>query len=92
MSIARETVQVIQEAWSAVGLKATIELLDLAPVVAAFREGHFDAGYGGYTYRFDPNDFYARNLHSQSEWSRGNSCGTMSATIAWWKKPNGRLT
>jgi peptide/nickel transport system substrate-binding protein len=73
LAIARETVQVVQEGWNAVGFKATIELLDAAPVVAAFREGHFDAGFGGYTYRFDPNDFYARNLHSQSEWSRGNS-------------------
>jgi peptide/nickel transport system substrate-binding protein len=73
LSIARETVQVVQEGWNAVGFKATIELLDAAPVIAAFREGHFDAGFGGYTYRFDPNDFYARNLHSQSEWSRGNS-------------------
>ena len=73
LAIARETVQVVQEGWNAVGFKATLELLDTAPVVAAFREGHFDAGFGGYTYRFDPNDFYARNLHSQSEWNRGNS-------------------
>jgi len=73
LSTARETVQVVQEGWNTVGFKATLELLDTAPVVAAFREGHFDAGYGGYTYRFDPNDFYARNLHSKSEWNRGNS-------------------
>jgi len=73
LSIVRETAQVIQAAWDAVGLKATLELLDTVPLLAALREGHFDAAMGGYTYRFDPNDFYARDLHSQSEWSKGRS-------------------
>jgi ABC-type transport system substrate-binding protein len=70
LAIARETVQVIQAAWDAVGLKATLELLDTVPLLAAGREGTFDARLGGYTYRFDPNDFYARNLHSKSEWNK----------------------
>jgi len=70
LAIARETVQVIQAAWDAVGLKATLELLDTVPLLAAGREGNFDARLGGYTYRFDPNDFYARNLHSKSEWNK----------------------
>ena len=43
------------------------------PFLAAAREGHFDGRLGGYTYRYDPNDFYARNLHSQSEWNKSNS-------------------
>jgi peptide/nickel transport system substrate-binding protein len=73
VSVARETAQVIQAAWDAVGLKATLEILDTAPLLAASREGNFDARFGGYTYRFDPNDFYARNLHSQSEWNKANS-------------------
>jgi peptide/nickel transport system substrate-binding protein len=72
-ALARETVQVIQEAWDAVGLKATLDLLDTAPFTAASREGAFDARLGGYTYRYEPNDFYARNLHSQSEWNKSNS-------------------
>jgi len=73
IALARETVQVIQAAWEAVGLKATLELLDTAPLIAAWREGAFDASLGGYTYRYDPNDFYARNLHSKSEWNKSNS-------------------
>ena len=32
LSIARETVQVVQEAWNTVGFKATIELLDTLPL------------------------------------------------------------
>jgi peptide/nickel transport system substrate-binding protein len=72
-ALARETVQVIQAAWEAVGLKVTLDLLDTVPFLAAAREGHFDGRLGGYTYRYDPNDFYARNLHSQSEWNRSNS-------------------
>jgi peptide/nickel transport system substrate-binding protein len=73
LSIARETAQVIQATWDAVGLKATLELLDTVPWLAALREGTFDATFAGYTYRFDPNDFYARDLHSQSAWSKGRS-------------------
>lgn len=73
IAIARETVQVIQAAWEAVGLKGSLEFLDTAPLIAAWREGDFDASLGGYTYRYDPNDFYARNLHSQSEWNKSNS-------------------
>jgi peptide/nickel transport system substrate-binding protein len=72
-AIARETVQVIQAAWEAVGFKVALEFLDTAPLVAALREGDFDAVLGGYTYRYDPNDFYARNLHSKSEWNKSNS-------------------
>jgi peptide/nickel transport system substrate-binding protein len=72
-ALARETVQVIQAAWDAIGLKATLELLDTVPFLAAAREGHFDGRLGGYTYRYDPNDFYARNLHSKSEWNKSNS-------------------
>jgi peptide/nickel transport system substrate-binding protein len=72
-AVARESVQVIQAAWDAVGLKATLDLLDTVPFTAASREGNFDARFGGYTYRYDPNDFFARNLHSQSEWNKSNS-------------------
>jgi peptide/nickel transport system substrate-binding protein len=73
IATSRETVQVIQASLDAVGLKATLELLDTAPLLAASREGAFDARFGGYTYRYDPNDFYARNLHSKSEWNKSNS-------------------
>jgi peptide/nickel transport system substrate-binding protein len=69
-ALARETVQVIQASWDAVGLKATLELLDTAPFIAAGREGAFDARLGGHTYRYDPDDFFARNLHSKSQFNQ----------------------
>jgi peptide/nickel transport system substrate-binding protein len=72
-ALARESVQVIQAAWDAVGLKTSLDLLDTVPFLAASREGNFEARFGGYTYRYEPNDFYARNLHSKSEWNKSNS-------------------
>ena len=32
-------------------------------------KGTFDALINGHTYRFDPDDFYFRNLHSKSDYS-----------------------
>jgi ABC-type transport system substrate-binding protein len=69
-ALARETVQVIQEAWGAVGFKTTLDLLDTAPFIAATREGKYDARLGGHTYRYDPNDFFGRNLHSKSQFNQ----------------------
>ena len=69
-SLVRETVQVIQESWNAVGLKVTLELLDQAPFIEATRAGRFDARLGGHTYRYDPNDWFARNLHSKSHFNQ----------------------
>jgi peptide/nickel transport system substrate-binding protein len=69
-ALARETVQVIQAAWEAVGLKVTLDLLDTAPFVEATREGKFDARLGGHTYRYDPDDFFGRNLHSKSQFNQ----------------------
>src|SRR6266568_1704242 len=45
-ALARETVQVIQASWEAVGLKVTLELLDTVPFLAAAREGNFDGRLG----------------------------------------------
>jgi len=70
LTLARETVQVIQAAWDAVGLKATLHLLDTVPLIAAGREGSFDARLGSHTYRYDPDDFFGRNLHSKSQFNQ----------------------
>ena len=72
-ALARETVQVIQAAWDAVGLKATLRSPRYCPLRCGCAGGRFRREIGGYTYRYDPNDFYARNLHSKSEWNRSNS-------------------
>jgi peptide/nickel transport system substrate-binding protein len=68
-TIARETAQVVQDFWTTAGLKVTIDALDTVPFREARNEGKFDAMIQGNTYRYDPDDYFARNLHSKSEYS-----------------------
>ncbi len=65
----RESAQVIQDLWSTVGFKVTVEALDVVPFREARNGGTFDALINGHTYRFDPDDFFFRNLHSKSDYS-----------------------
>ena len=62
--------QIVQEMWSSVGFKASLEPLDTVPLLTARREGTFDGSIQGNTYRFDPDDFYGRNLHSKSRYAQ----------------------
>jgi peptide/nickel transport system substrate-binding protein len=66
----RESGQVIQDQWNTVGFKATVEPLDTVPFRNARGEGAFDGLINGHTYRYDPDDFYGRNLHSKSEYAQ----------------------
>jgi peptide/nickel transport system substrate-binding protein len=77
-AVARETAQVIQDLWNTVGLKVTVEPLDTVPFRAARNEGTFDALINGNTYRYDPDDYFARNLHSKSEYN-GSLSGWQNA-------------
>jgi ABC-type transport system substrate-binding protein len=65
-----QTAQVIQSLWNAVGFKATVEPLDTVPFQDARRDGTFDGLINGHTYRYDPDDFFGRNLHSKSEYAQ----------------------
>src|SRR6266699_6042018 len=56
--------------WNNVGVKVTLEPLDTMPYLAARKQGDFDGLISGNTLRFDPNDFYGRNLHSKSEYAQ----------------------
>jgi ABC-type transport system substrate-binding protein len=67
--IGREQAQVIQDQWSTVGFKVTVELLDTVPWNQARNEGTFTASIQGHTFRYDPDDFFGRDLHSKSEYS-----------------------
>jgi peptide/nickel transport system substrate-binding protein len=62
--------QIVQEQWNSVGFKVSLETLDTVPWLAARREGNFDGLIQGNTLRFDPDDFYGRNLHSKSEYAQ----------------------
>ena len=66
----RESAQVIQDQWKSVGFKVTVEPLDTVPFRHARDEGAFDGLINGHTYRYDPDDFYGRNLHSKSQYAQ----------------------
>ena len=66
----RESGQVLQNYWNAVGFKATVEPLDSVPFRQARAKGTFDGLVNGHSYRYDPDDFYGRNLHSQSQYAQ----------------------
>jgi peptide/nickel transport system substrate-binding protein len=72
-NIAREVAQVIQDQWSSVGFKVAMDLLDTVPWNQARTDGTFTASIQGHTYRYDPDDFFARDLHSKSEYSHALS-------------------
>src|SRR5262249_13155948 len=67
VAISREIGQIVQEQWNSVGFKVTLEPLDTVPLIATRKQGEFDGLVQGHTARFDPDDFFGRNLHSKSE-------------------------
>jgi peptide/nickel transport system substrate-binding protein len=69
-TIHRETAQVVQDLWSTVGFKVTVDALDTVPFRQAREEGTYPAAIQGHTFRYDPDDFFARNLHSKSDYSQ----------------------
>src|SRR5918992_5498512 len=70
VAIGRETAQVVQDQWNAVGFKVTVESLDTVPLLSARKQGAFDGLIQGNTYRYDPDDYFGRNLHSKSEYAQ----------------------
>lgn len=65
----RESMQIIQEQWNSIGFKVALLPLDTVPFTQARKNGDFDGLINGHTYRFDPDDFFGRNLHSKSEYT-----------------------
>ena len=60
----------IQDLWTTVGFKVTVDALDTVPWRQARSDGMHPAAIQGNTYRYDPDDFFARNLHSKSEYAQ----------------------
>jgi peptide/nickel transport system substrate-binding protein len=65
-----QAAQAVQNLWNSVGFKVTVQPLDTVPFLDARREGTFDGLINGHTYRYDPDDFFGRNLHSKSEYAQ----------------------
>jgi peptide/nickel transport system substrate-binding protein len=70
IATSRQIAQVVQDLWTSVGFKVTVEILDSVPFRNARDEGTFDGLIQGNTYRYDPDAFFGRNLHSQSEYAQ----------------------
>jgi peptide/nickel transport system substrate-binding protein len=68
-TIGREVAQVVQDQWNTVGFKVVVDLLDTVPWNQARTDGTFSASIQGHTFRYDPDDFFGRDLHSKSEYS-----------------------
>ena len=68
-TVSREIAQVVQDQWSTAGFKVVVDILDTVPWNQARSEGTFTASIQGHTFRYDPDDFFGRDLHSKSEYS-----------------------
>ena len=66
----RESAQVVQEMWTSVGFKVNVKPLDAVPLQEATKKGDFHGLIQGNSYRFDPDGFFSRNLHSKSDYAQ----------------------
>src|SRR5688500_15803527 len=70
ISTSHQIAQVVQDAWTAIGFKVSVDILDSVPFTTARNDGAFDGLIQGNTYRYDPDAFFGRNLHSKSEYAQ----------------------
>jgi peptide/nickel transport system substrate-binding protein len=68
-----ESGAVVQQLWNKVGFKVTAKPLDSVPFRNAKKKGDFHGLIQGNSYRFDPDGFFDRNLHSKSAYSKSLS-------------------
>ncbi len=62
--------EVIQSMWTEVGFKVKLEPVERAVRTEKLKKGDFHAHIQGHSYRFDPDAFFDRNLHSQSAYAQ----------------------
>ena len=59
--------------WNSVGFKVNLKPLDEVPLRETLNKGAFHGHIQGNSYRFDPDSFFERNLHSKSDYARSLS-------------------
>src|SRR5262244_1050043 len=69
----RESAQIVQEMWNSVGFKVNLKPLDEVPLRETLNKGGFHGHIQGNSYRFDPDSFFERNLHSKSDYAQSLS-------------------
>jgi peptide/nickel transport system substrate-binding protein len=65
----RESAQIVQEMWNSIGLQVTLKPLDELPLRETLTKRNFHGLIQGNSYRFDPDGFFERNLHSKSDYN-----------------------
>src|SRR5262247_2751696 len=68
-----ESAQIVQEMWNSVGFKVNLKPLDEVFLRETLNKGGFHDHIQGNSYRFDPDSFFERNLHSKSDYARSLS-------------------
>ncbi len=64
--------QVLQSMWSEVGFKVRVEPVDGPTGREKLKKEDFHALVQGHSYRFDPDAFFDRNIHSKSSYAQRN--------------------
>ena len=62
--------EVLQSMWTEVGFKVRVEPVDSAHREQKLKNEDFHALVQGHSYRFDPDGFFDRNLHSKSSYAQ----------------------
>lgn len=64
--------EVLQSMWTEVGFKVRVEPVDAPTGRTMLKEENFHALVQGHSYRFDPDAFFDRNIHSKSSYAQRN--------------------
>lgn len=69
----QQTGEMLQAMWTEVGFKVKFEILDSAVFRPKMRSGDFDALSMAGAYRFDPNGWFSRQIHSKGSATKNTS-------------------
>lgn len=69
----QQTGELLHAMWSAVGFKVNFEILDGAVFHPKMRSGEFDALSMAGAYRFDPDGWFSRQIHSEGSTTKNTS-------------------
>ena len=71
IAVSRESAQVIQDFWNKRRVQGHVSNPSIrCPIARPGVKGSFDGLIQGHSYRYDPDDFYGRNLHSKSAYAQ----------------------
>ncbi len=90
--IGRETAQVVQDQWTTIGFKVTVDSLDTVPLRQARRRARIPRRSRATPSGTTRTTFLRAICTPRASTRRSCRGGRMRATISWWKRPSGRWT